>query len=140
MRKKLTTLVAVTAFGVASFGLYSAGAFAAGPNQQSSAKQAKHPAHKTIMRCNKKRNMWRLGLKRNKNLTAADAQTLVKAALLMQNRKDLSIGQIQTMTSAKGRTFYKVQIINSGKHVVSQVIVSKNSGRIRPLPMPKPKT
>ena len=109
MNKKLKTLVTVAVISAATMGTYAISSLAA--NAQVKVMQLSKPGVTQPMRLQAPKayrkiicrrymlkivpmhhRMWNLGLRRNKNLSANDAKTIVKAALLMRNRKDLSIG------------------------------------------------
>lgn len=158
MNKKLKTLITIAVISAATMGTYAISSLAA--NAEVKVMQLSKPGmtqpmqlrapkryHKIICRrCMLvvvpiHRRMWNLGLRRNKNLSASDAKAIVKAALLMRNRKDLSIDKVQTKYSKRGRKLYLIQIVNPNNHVVSKVKLNSSSGRIKPLkfvhPTPK---
>jgi len=158
MFKNFKTIIIATTLGVTSIGLYSINAIAhetsamtqlvpAQAAHEQSATQPSQPKYATCKkkqyRCGgnfrkacmkyKRKHMWNLGLYRHKNLSEADAQTLVKAALLMRNRKDLQVGPISSKMSKRGVKLYVIQILNEQKNVVSTVVLNSNSGRIHPM-------
>lgn len=154
MNKKITPFIAIAVVSLGTIGIYSGGSLAeptayalqtAKQQPTMVLQQSKRPLRlikivKIIKIIKAKRNthFWRLGLNRNKHLSKNDARTLVKAALLIQNRHDLDVGKIYEKFSPKGRKFYVVQIIDAKEKVVNPVTVDSANGRIRPMQLIHP--
>lgn len=147
MSQKMKSIAAIAALGVASFGLYSTVSIASPSNNHQMMKL--QPANKPMMRIirikkiiklqRKKPGFWNLGLYRNKHLSENNARTIVKAALLMRNRHDLSVGKISTKYTPRNLKMYSIQIINQNKQIVSKVLLNSASGKIRPMRLRHPK-
>lgn len=143
--KKILSFIAAMLFGAASFSLYSTGVIAA----TSSAMPLTSPATNSqimkikpakcrakvirVIRLQGNRPAYRLGLAKNKHLTADNARTIIKAALLLKNRHDLNVGKIETLRTPRGKMLYVIPIVNHKNNIVSKVIMNSTSGKYRPM-------
>lgn len=140
MNKSVKTMIATVVLGVASLGVYATRSFAdvntPDSNQLMPLVQLQKPASNNVVRVRimprGHHHLWHLGLNRNKHLTADDARTLTKAALLMQNRHDINLGKLTEKTNKKGTKIYLIQLVNKQDSLVSVVKVNSANGKIRP--------
>ncbi len=152
MNKKMKTLLAATLISTATLTTYATATFAGQaqvkalqltPTTQVIPAKRLKPANRTVRKVvrivkivkiiKQHRPAWRLGLRRNKHLSATDARTITKAALLMRGRKHLTVGKIQPLTTKRGRKAYLIQIVNKKNKVISSVILNSANGHIKPL-------
>ena len=140
MNKNLRNTIVIGLFGVVSLGSYAATCLAASADAK--VMDLQKPVVTRAMRLHAPRIMylrrphhrlWNLGLRRNKNLSASEATTIVKAALLMQNRKDLKITNLQSKYNKHGRRVYFMALKNASNQVVSNIKINSATGRIKPL-------
>ncbi len=76
---------------------------------------------------------WNLGLLQNKHLSMDEARIIVQAGLLLDNRRDLKMGNISTQNFHE-RKFYIIPILDKQGSVVSTAVMNSDTGMVRPLP------
>lgn len=75
---------------------------------------------------------WHFGFHRNKHFNKVDARIITKAALLMQDKKSVKVGEIKEVTHKSNFNVYKIDLLNKHDKLIKQVIFNGADGHIHP--------
>jgi len=154
MKSHLKTMITVTAFSALTLTSYATATLAGQAQAQAKMVSRQAPMqrihkaqrqHRPLRRlveivrvkrltpAHREHQKWNLGLRQNKNLSATDARTITKAALLMEGKKQWHVGEVHAKKTKYGNTVYIVQIKNPKQPRVKMVALNSATGRIHPL-------